>query len=135
MDLKSSLAAVIRSEKVRFLLVGGFNVACGYLLFAALFLLFGDMVHYLVIGVVTHVIAVSIAYHAYHLFVFADAAGGLRSFLRFHLVNLANLGLSIAALTILVELVHLTPIVAQGISIAIIVVLSYVLHKRFSFAS
>lgn len=134
MDLKGILKTSLQSEKLRFLLVGGYNTAFGYGLFTALILLAGDKIHYLVILPVSHVIAVTNAYFAYRLFVFLDASRGLRSYLRFHSVYLGSLGFGMVALPTLVEIVGLTPIFAQGIVLAVTVVLSYILHKRFSFA-
>ena len=135
MPLKDALHRLLRSEKFKFLLVGGFNVANGYCLFAVLFLIFGRNFHYLAIGIVTHFLAVTVAFYAYRFFVVRDSRGRLASYLRFHLVNLANLGLSVAGLTFLVEFFGLYPLVAQAVVTAVVVALSFVLHKRFSFAS
>jgi putative flippase GtrA len=124
----------VKSEKIRYLLVGGYNTLFGYGLFVGLVLAFGDWLHYLAILVISHIIAVTNAYYAYRLFVFRDGATGLKSYLRFHSVYIASLGFNFIALPFLVEVVRLSPIVAQGIVIAFTVVMSYILHRRFSFA-
>ena len=131
---KPAFIAAVRSEKMRFLLVGGYNTAFGYCFFVALIFLFGDQVHYLIILPISHLVSVSNAYFAYRLFVFPDATRGLKSYLRFHSVYLASLGFGMIALPLLVELAGLSPAFAQGILLAVIVVFSYFLHKQFSFA-
>lgn len=128
------IALVVRSEKVRYLLVGGYNTLFGYALFVALVLGLGDWLHYLVVLVISHLIAVTNAYYAYRMFVFRDAATGLRSYFRFQSVYIATLGFNALALPLLVEVVHLGAILAQGIVTIFTVVVSYALHKRFSFA-
>jgi putative flippase GtrA len=132
--LLAALHASLQSEKLRFLLIGGYNTAFGFGLFAGLLLLAGDRVHYMIILPVSHAIAVTNAYFAYRFFVFRDGARGLKSYLRFHVVYLASLGFSMLALPLLVEIGGCRPILAQGIVLAVTVVMSYVLHKRFSFS-
>lgn len=130
----ATLKTSLQSEKLRYLLAGGYNAAFGYGLFAVLILLADDRIHYLIILPVSHVIAVTNAYFTYRFFVFRDAASNLKSYLRFHAVYLASLGFGMVALPLLVELGGTRPIFAQGIVLAVTVVLSYILHKRFSFA-
>src|SRR5258708_33278745 len=113
--------------------MGIYKMLFGYGLFACLYLLFGDRVHYLLILVVSHIVNVTNAYHAYRLFVFRDGRPGLRSYLRFHSVYLASLGFNLIALPFFVEVLNVSPILSQGFVLVITVVMSYVLHKRFSF--
>jgi putative flippase GtrA len=134
MDLRFWFNTSIRSEKVRFILVGGYNTLFGYGLFAGLILLAGSKIHYLIILLLAHLIGVTNAYYTHGLLVFRDAERSIRSYLRFHSVYLASLGFSLVALPILVEIVHLGPILAQGVVIVITVIMSYILHKHFSFA-
>lgn len=123
---------LIRQEW-RFLLVGAFNTLLGYSIFSGLFLLFGRRVHYLVIGLVSHVIAASIAFTAHRFLVFRSTDRWQGSFIRFNLSQLVALGFGISGLYALVEFVHLNPLVAQAVITAITVVLSYALHRFFTF--
>lgn len=130
----ATLKTSLQSEKLRYLLAGGYNTAFGYGLFAVLILLVGDRFHYLIILPVSHVIAVTNAYFTYRFLVFRGAASDLKSYLRFHAVYLASLGFGMVALPLLVEIGGCRPILAQGVVLVVTVVMSYVLHKRFSFA-
>lgn len=134
MKFQATVVNLLQSEKLRYLLAGGYNIVFGYGLFAILILILGDHVHYLLILPVSHLIAVTNAYHAYRLFVFRDATRGMKSYLRFHSVYLGSLGFGMVGLPALVEIVGLSPILAQGILLVTTVVMSYILHKRFSFA-
>jgi putative flippase GtrA len=134
MTFATLLRSAVESEKHRFLAVGAYNTIFGYGLFSLLYLLFGNVVHYLVILPASHVVAVTNAYYAYRIVVFRNSHGGIRSYLRFHFVQLANLGFGMIALPLLVEVVGLYPILAQAVVVAISVILSYVIHKKFTFA-
>jgi putative flippase GtrA len=129
----SLLPAALASEKFRYLLVGGYNTVIGYGIFAALYLFLGHQIHYLALLLFSHVIAVTNAYHAYRLFVFRHGKTGLHSYLRFHSVYLVSLGFNLIALPFFVEIVHFGPMLSQAIVLTITVVMSYILHKRFSF--
>jgi putative flippase GtrA len=133
LDLRKAIAAGAGSEKFRFLLVGGYNTVFGYGLFGALIWLAGDRIHYLAILVLSHLVAVTNGYFAYQFFVFRDAPIGLASYARYHVVNLANLGFGAVGLSLLVELAHMTPLAAQALLVVAGVILSYILHKQYSF--
>jgi putative flippase GtrA len=120
-------------QRWRFLLVGAFNTLFGYLVFSGLFLLFGKWVHYLAIGFVSHLIAVSNAFVAYRSLVFPSTDRWQASFIRFNLSQLVSLGFGIAGLYGLVEFGHCRPLLAQAVITALSVLLSYTLHRFFSF--
>jgi len=120
-------------QQWRFLLVGAFNTLFGYLLFSGLFLLFGKRIHYLIIGVISHTIAVCNAFIAYRTLVFPSNDRWQASFVRFNLSQLVSLGFGMSGLYALVEFGHLNPLLAQAVIITLSVILSYTLHRFFSF--
>jgi putative flippase GtrA len=120
-------------QQWRFLLVGAFNTLFGYVLFSGLFLLFGKRVHYLVIGFIAHVIAVSNAFIAYRTLVFPAKDKWQASFVRFNLSHLMGLGFGMSGLYALVEFGHSNPLLAQAVITTLSVILSYTLHRYFSF--
>lgn len=119
--------------KLRFLLAGAFNTAFGYGVFAVLYLAFGHAVNYLLIGLLSHSIAACVAFLVHRRLVFQSREPWGRSFLRFNLSQLAALGFSLCALYSLVEFAGLNPLAAQPIVVVSTVLLSYVLHRHFSF--
>lgn len=121
------------SEKTRFLIVGAWNTAFGYLAFIVLYLLLYRVLHYLLIMVIAHFIAVCNAFVGHKYVVFRSGENVAGEFFRFNLSYGGTIVFGLIGMPIMVELLHLHPIAAQGILIVITVVLSYVLHKNISF--
>jgi putative flippase GtrA len=120
-------------QQLRFLLAGGYNTLFAYATFGALFLLFGRQVHYLLIGLITNVVAVISAFVVHRKFVFRSTDQWQTTFIRFYLSQLVALGFGMVGLYALVECARLNPLVAQAVIITLSVVLTYVLHRNFSF--
>lgn len=122
-------------QKLRFLVAGAYNTVFAYASFATLIFLFGGSVHYLVIGVVNHVICVSNAFLVHRFLVFRSHEPWMPSFVRFNVSQLVTLAFGLAMLYSLVEYGKLRPLAAQAMSIGATVVLNYMLHRHFSFAT
>ena len=120
-------------QKYRFLLAGGYNTVFGYLVFSGLYLLVGQQVHYLIVAVLAHGIAVISAFIVHRVLVFRSSEPWLGSFLRFNASQLATLGFGIIGLYALITYGRLRPLVAQAIVTTASVLLTYLLHSRFSF--
>lgn len=121
------------NEKVRYLLVGACNTFVGYGVFAALWMLWGQSLHYTVVLVLSHVIAVTNAFFGYRILVFRKKGGGWGDFVRFNMVYLGAFVFNVLALPVLIEGVNFHPLVAQALLVIVTVVASYLLHQRFSF--
>jgi putative flippase GtrA len=120
-------------QGLRFLIVGAFNTAFGFVLFALMLHLAGDRVHYLVVLVVAMIIAVLVAFAAYRIFVFKVRGDVLRDLGRFSLVYVGALAFNVIALPLLVEVVGLAILTAQAILVVSTVITSFLLHRSFSF--
>jgi len=120
-------------QTLRFLIVGGYNTAFGYLAFAVLYLAFGHRIHYLVVGLMAHAVAVVNAFVVYRAFVFRSARKWFPEFLRFNLSQLATLGFGMAGLYLLVNFGRMNPLLAQAVVVSASVVLSYALHRFYTF--
>jgi putative flippase GtrA len=120
-------------QQVRFVVAGGFNTAVGYLLFSGLFLLLRQWVHYLLIGLAAHMIAVVIAFIVHRKLVFRSTDPWWPAFVRFNVSQLVSLTFGMAALFSLVEFVRWSPLLAQFVVTLVSVVLNYLLHRHFSF--
>ena len=121
------------NEHLRFLAVGGWNTLFGYLLFVLLYWLLSASLHYMAIAVVAHFGAVTQSYMTQRHLVFRAARGGWRQFLRFNISNLTALGFGLVCLWLLVDTLGLAVLLAQAITTMASVVLSYLLHKHYSF--
>lgn len=127
-----ALQAASRKE-VRFLLVGGWNTAFGYLVFVALQLTVGETIGYMGVLVIAQILSIANAYLCYRWLVFRVRGHWWLDFIRFSTVYWILFGVNVVYLPIMVSGFGFNPIVAQTIYLIVIVVTSYVLHNRFSF--
>jgi putative flippase GtrA len=121
------------NEKIRFLIVGGWNTLVGWGIFFLLYAIFRSRLNYLVIACISHFVAVTNAFLCHRLLVFRSDSPWFFAYLRFNVTQLLALGWGLAVLTLLVQVAKLSPPVAQCIVLATGLVLTYILHRRFSF--
>lgn len=124
---------VRHKEKVMYLIVGMWNTAFGYGLFAGLYCLLSKNMHYNVILFISYVISTLNAYLLYKFVVFKTKGDLLRGYLKFSVVYIyAYLG----NMLILYALKRYTDVdlyLGQAISVIVIVLISYVSHKKYTF--
>jgi putative flippase GtrA len=121
------------SRKLRFLVIGGWNTLFGYTCFYVLYLIAADVLHYLIIAVIAHVINVIQAYVMQRRLVFRSDAGVAGEFLRFNASLIGTLLFNLVAMYLLVKVTGISPLIAQAIVILTSLILTYVLHSRISF--
>lgn len=114
-------------------MVGGYNTAFGYGVFALLWWFLNNKFHYIVLLLISHFLSVINAYLGYRLVVFRAKGAWLYEFFKFNLVYLGSFGINLVSLPILIEEFKVHPLIAQAIIIATTVILSYVLHSRVTF--
>lgn len=121
------------NDKIRYLVVGAYNTVVGYGIFAALWILWGYALHYAVILILCHALAVTNAFFCYRIWVFGERSGGWVAFARFNMVYLGAFLFNILAFPVLTLDVDFHPLVAQALISIVTVAASYVLHRSFSF--
>jgi putative flippase GtrA len=127
-------AALVGDQRVRYLAIGGWNTVSSYLLFVGLQLAFGHEVYYLLLLAVTMVISVLQAFVLYRRFVFHATDGHWPTQLfRFSQVYAGAFAVNLALLPVLVEVLGLPVIVAQGLLVFTTVASSFVGHRKWSF--
>jgi putative flippase GtrA len=119
----------------RFVVLGVVNSAFGFAAFAAVQLAFGRFLHYLLVLALAHVAAVLEAFAVQRRFVFRSIEPWLPELARFWSVYLGIFALNIPVLLLSVEVVHLPVLVAQFVTLLILAVGSYLLHRSFTFSS
>jgi putative flippase GtrA len=133
-----------RDQLVRYLAVGALNTGVGYLAFVACNLaLDGAIPHaYLVANLAANVVAITVAFLGYKLFVFRTRGNWAAEYLRTYVVYGGTILLGLVLLPALVAIARrvlpdaaLAPYVAQAVLIPITVLSSFLGHKRFSFRS
>jgi putative flippase GtrA len=93
----------------------------------------GDQLGYITVLIITTLMAVLFAYCGHRWLTFQVRGMWLLDLARFSTVYLVILALNILALPLLVEVVGLTPILAQSVFVVLILVSSYLSHRHFSF--
>ena len=123
----------VAKRALRYLVVGGFNTAIGYGIGVGSYLLLASHLPILLIGVIGNVIAISISFVTYKIFVFKTQGQWLTEYAKAFVVYGAMALLGIALLWLLVGHLQLSIWIAQGIIIGATVVISYLSHARFTF--
>lgn len=124
-----------KNEKLRFLIVGAYNTAFGYAAFVGLYFLLHDYWHYLAISLLSYVIAITNSFILQRKIVFRAQDALLPSFLRFNLSTAAALLFSMAGMALLVEAFSINPLLAQALVTCTTVVISFLLHRYYTFPS
>lgn len=123
----------LTSERMRYLLAGAWNTAFGYGITVGLYLALSDTLHITLIGTIANVLAISMAFATYKVFVFRSHGNWLAEYLRSYVVYGGTAVVGIALLWLLVDGLHIKIWFAQGALILITVVISYIGHARFTF--
>ena len=120
-------------EKLRFILIGGFNTVFGFSLFTLLYFLLGTKIHYLIILIFNHLIAVSISYLMLKFFVFCTKGNYLREFINCHITYLLIITLNMFFLYAMVDVFKQNILFSQLFITFFLVIFSYYGNKYFSF--
>lgn len=123
-------------RQVNFLLVGGINTALGLAAFPILFYLLKPLkLHYMVILIVSQIICVISAFFTNKFFVFKTVGNYGPEFLKFATFYSGYFVFNLIAMPIFVEVLHIHPVITQGIISIGIVLSSYFWHSRVTFAT
>jgi putative flippase GtrA len=121
------------SEKIRFLIAGGYNTAFGMTLFAVLHHYLQDYLHYQIILVMEHMVSVVNSFLTFKYYTFRSKGNAWREFKKVNLTYVLSLTINSILLYAFVELVGLHPVLGQVCSVGIVAVITYLMHKHFSF--
>lgn len=126
---------LLLDERVRFVIVGGFNTVVGYGIFVLVQLTIGKHTSYLLSLYVATFLGTIVAFVGHRRFTFRLAGRHrlVADFFRFASVNIVALVINTIALPLLVEFGGLNPLLAQALIVTITTLVSYVGHKFFSF--
>lgn len=130
---RARVGALLRHQRIAFLLVGGANLMIFTSAFLALHALLGARLGYLLLVTIAYAFAICCAFLLHRKFVFKVQGLWLTDFVRFSMVQLVSLGLNLLILPLLVEVAGLAVVPAQLITTVLVVVFNYFGHMLFSF--
>lgn len=125
--------SLLMSERLRFLVVGGWNTLVGYLVFLACHAWVGGKIGPLMTLILSYLIAVPHSFATQRWLVFKAQGAIGRQFLRFLLANSSIFVANMVLLPLTVRLVEADPRIVQGVLVVLLTVASYLAHKHFSF--
>lgn len=136
-DTRPLIAAIAKSEKFRFLIIGAINTFFGIALYSLAYFWLGSTLGYIGALITGYLISSTIAFFLFRRYVFTtgEKTRGFSAYLRFHTVYLLPLTFNILALPALIELGGLNPYFAQIVFSAAWILYSYLGHSRFTFVS
>ena len=118
-------------EKLRYLLVGGFNTVFAYLVFVLLLQIL--RMPYLLALTVQYFITVNVSIATMRYYVFQSKGDIIKEFIKAWGVYIGVFLINSVGLSFLVEVCKIEPVWAQAIYLIFSTILTYILHKYFSF--
>jgi putative flippase GtrA len=120
-------------ERLQYLGIGAWNTLFGYSAWALLHYVLHDYLNYLVILVLSYPIAIANAYVCYRYIVFRSHRPMWEEIPRFSAVYLLTLAANLVVLPPLLHVLPLSVYVVQAFFTLLVVIASYLGHRRFSF--
>ena len=119
-------------QKLRFLLVGGFNTVFSYLLFV--FLVAVLQLPYQVALIINYVIAVNVSIFTMRYYVFRSFGNLMKEYTKAWGVYITVMLLNYVAMYIMVDVSEMNELIAQAVYTFFITFFIYFMHKYVSFA-
>lgn len=119
------------NEKIRFILVGGFNTVVAYLLFLLLYYFFPN--HYNIDLAIQYIITINLSFITMRYYVFRGSGNIRVEYMKSASVYLLGFVFNYLTLNFFVIICHINPAISQMFCIVLNAVLTFVLHKYYSF--
>lgn len=126
---------LLEKQSLRYLVAGGWNTVFGYGVGVGLYTILSSQLHVAVIAAIANILAITMSFLTYKLFVFKTAGNWLSEYGRSYLVYGSMALLSIVLLWALVDYSGMDIWYAQALVILLTVGVSYLGHKFFTFRS
>jgi putative flippase GtrA len=133
--MRRFIMTIVRDQRFGFLAVGATNTIVGFAIYTVLTLwVFADLrFGYLISLVISYAVAIVLAFVLYRRFVFRVSGHVIRDFLRFVTVYVLSISINLITLPALIEVVGMTPVLAQAVVLIVTTIVSFFGHKSFSF--
>ena len=123
----------LESRQFRYLLAGGWNTFFGYASGLFVYYLLHDQCSIVLIGVLTYISAITMAFLTHKLFVFRTKGDWLAEYLRSYLVYGFSASIGVVALWLLVDKLLVSFWLAQLLVTLATVGITYIGHSRITF--
>jgi putative flippase GtrA len=120
-------------SSLRYLVAGGVNTLFGYIISLVLYYGLHQELNLVIILAIINIISISFSFLIYKIFVFKTQGNWVKEYLRCYLVYGFTAILSSACIWILVEKITLSYWIAQTLAIIVIIIVSYSMHKSYTF--
>ena len=124
---------ILERKPLRYLIAGGWNTIFGYGVTVGLYALMADKLHIALIATIANILAITMSFITYKLFVFKTQGNWLLEYARSYIVYGGMAILSIIFLWIFVDILGWQIWYAQAVVILITVGVSYLGQKSFTF--
>jgi putative flippase GtrA len=121
------------AEKIRFLIVGGFNTFIGFGAFAIIQFVSNGALHEVIVLGIAHIVASTVAFFLHRRVVFRVSGQMFIDYIRFQSVYVIPLTINALVLPLLVRVYDVNVYIAQLQITVVAVLISYLGHKYFSF--
>ena len=118
---------------MRYLIVGAWNTAFGYALGVFLYYALRDHFHLVAISIGGNIIAITMSYLTYKIFVFRTKGDWLAEYCRTYFVYGGSAIFGVFLLWFFVDGVGIPFWIAQALIVMVTVLISYVGHAKFTF--
>jgi putative flippase GtrA len=125
----------LKIQEIRYLLAGAWNTAFGYFASIWLYYHFINTLPLWAILTISNIIAITVAFLTYKLFVFKKLGNWILEYLKCYLVYGISAIVTSVITIILVNGAGVRFWLSQSFSIGIVACLSYLAHKKFTFKS
>jgi putative flippase GtrA len=117
-------------QKIRYLLVGGFNTVAAYVIFSALFL---STDRYIASVILQYIISINISILTMRYYVFQSKGSFAKEYMKAGGVYVYMLGFNILWLHFFIEVMQINALISQAFYIIVSTIATYILHKHYSF--
>jgi putative flippase GtrA len=122
------------NDKLRFVLVGLLNTLIAFALFTALVLFSRPGFQVLYVIILSSSLSYVSGFFLYKKFVWRESAASIYEFIKFVKSNLVFLTLNLMSLYLFVNRLNFDPIAVQLFTTGILVVVSFLIHDRWTFS-
>ncbi len=125
---------IFGKTEVRYLIAGIWNSIFGVVLFATLIKYFEDSLGYVIILGISYPISIVQSHYVQRRFVWESSYSYKKELSRFGAVYLFQFATNLMLLSIAVEILGFPVLISQIVIVAILILISFVINKKWTFA-